>query len=102
MTDKEIVVELMKKKSVKNADMASVLGISPQACWNRLNSQKGKALTADTLSDMLRSIGYDLVIMPRGKAGRIEGAYVVDNTVKPKEKKAPEKVAEKEMTEKAE
>lgn len=28
---------------------------------------------------MLRALGYELVIMPRAKAGRIDGAYVVED-----------------------
>lgn len=101
MNEKEIVKEIMKEKNVRNADLSAWLQESPQTTWRKLNGAN-KSLVVNGLNDMLFHLGYDLVIMPRGKAGRIEGAYVVDNTAKPKEKKAPEKVAEKEMTEKAE
>ena len=31
---------------------------------------------------MLRYLGYDLVIMPRGKVNRIDGAYLVEDEKK--------------------
>lgn len=102
MDYKEILKDIVDKKDIKPANMAAALNLSQQTLWDRLNSKSIKGITITKLNEMLLYLGYDLVIMPRGKAGRIEGAYVVDNTAKPKEKKAPEKVAEKEMTEKAE
>jgi hypothetical protein len=33
------------------------------------------------LNEMLRALGCELVIMPRAKAGRIDGAYIVTDEV---------------------
>lgn len=78
MTSKEIVKAIMQEKGKSNADLANALGISQATAWDRLNSPKTNNLTVKKLTEMLRYLDYDLVIMPRGKAGRIDGAYLVD------------------------
>ena len=77
MNEKEIVVKLMTEQQKTNAQMAAAIGITPAAMWDRLNSPKNKSLTISKLNEMLRALDYELVIMPRAKAGRIDGAYVV-------------------------
>ena len=77
MNEKEIVVKLMAEQQKTNAQMAAAIGITPAAMWDRLNSPKNKSLTISKLNEMLRALDYELVIMPRAKAGRIDGAYVV-------------------------
>ena len=77
MNEKEIVMKLMKDQNKTNAQMAAALGISPAAMWDRLNSTKTKSLTINKLNEMLRALDCELVVMPRAKAGRIDGAYVV-------------------------
>lgn len=77
MNAKEIVSKLMDEQNKTNAQMAAALGITPAAMWDRLNSPKANSLNVKKLSEMLRALDYELVIMPRAKAGRIDGAYVV-------------------------
>lgn len=77
MNAKEIVIKLMEEQNKSNAEMADIVGISKAAMWDRLNSPKTNNLTVKKLNEMLRALGYEIVIMPRAKAGRIEGAYVV-------------------------
>lgn len=77
MNAKEIIIELMKKESKTNAQMADAIGITQAAMWDRLKSPKSNNLTVKKLNEMLRALGYELVVMPRAKAGRIEEAYVV-------------------------
>ena len=77
MNEKEIIMKLMEEQNKTNAQMAAALGISPAAMWDRLNSTKTKSLTISKVNEMLRALDYELVIMPRAKAGRIDGAYVV-------------------------
>lgn len=67
----------MEEQGKTNAQMAAALEISPSAMWERLNSPKGKSLTVNKMNEMLRALGYELVVMPRAKAGRIDDAYVV-------------------------
>lgn len=82
MDARDIVKDIMKEKNRTNADLANNLGISVAALWDRLSktttgTNKPKSITVKKLNDLLRCLDYELVIMPRGKAGRIEGAYVV-------------------------
>lgn len=78
MTDKEIVKSIMKEKGIGNAEAANALGLTPATMWDRLNGKKN-SLTVTKLNEILRYLGYDLVIMPRGKANRIDGAMIVES-----------------------
>lgn len=77
MNGREIIKNLMKQKGVSNADMANRLSITQAALWDRLNNKKVKDIPLSLLSEMLSVIDYDVVIVPRGKGSRIEGAYKV-------------------------
>lgn len=77
MNAKEIVIKLMEEQNKSNAQMADAIGITQAAMWDRLKSPKTNNLTVKKLNEMLRALGYELVVMPRAKAGRIDGAYVV-------------------------
>ena len=77
MNAKEIVIKLMEEQNKTNAQMADAIGISQATMWDRLKSPKTNNLTVKKLNEMLRVLGYEVVIMPRAKAGRIDGAYVV-------------------------
>lgn len=81
MNAKEIVIKLMEEQNKTNAEMADIIGISKAAMWDRLKSPKTNNLTVKKLNEMLRVLGYEVVIMPRAKAGRIDGAYVVTDEV---------------------
>lgn len=81
MNAKEIVIKLMAEQNKTNAQMAATLGITPAAMWDRLNSPKNKSLTISKLNEMLRALDYEVVVMPRAKAGRIDNAYVVTDEV---------------------
>lgn len=76
MNEKEIIQEIMKEKKATNASVAFALGITQATMWDRLNGKK-KSISIPVLNEMLRHLEYELVIMPRGRAGRIDGAYVV-------------------------
>lgn len=79
MNEKEIVMKLMEEQSKTNAQMAAALNITPAAMWDRLNSPKTKNMTVKKLNEILRVLDCELVIMPRAKAGRIDGAYIVSD-----------------------
>ena len=81
MNAKEIVIKLMEDQNKTNAQMADAIGITQAAMWDRLKSPKSNNLTVKKLNEMLRALGYELVAMPRAKAGRIDGAYVVTDDV---------------------
>jgi predicted DNA-binding protein (UPF0251 family) len=77
MNAKEIVIKLMEEQNKTNAEMADIIGVSKAAMWDRLKSPKTNNLTVKKLNEMLRALGYEIVIMPRAKAGKIDKAYVV-------------------------
>ena len=77
MNEKEIIIKLMEEQKLSIADLATMIGISSAALWDRIKSPKNKSLTTKKLNEILRVLGYEVVIMPRAKAGRIDGAYVV-------------------------
>lgn len=79
MNEKEIVMKLMEEKGKTNAQMAAALNITQAAMWDRLNNPNTKNMTVKKLNEILRALDYELVIMPRAKAGRIDGAYVVSS-----------------------
>lgn len=85
MNGRQIVKDLMTAKEVTNADMAHRLSISQAALWDRLNNKKVKDMPLSLLCEMLAALDYDVLLVPRGKGGKIDGAYTVTGD-KPKGK----------------
>ena len=81
MTSKESILKLMEDQNKTNADLAAALGISQAALWDRLKSPKNSSLTVKKFNEMLRPFGFEVVIMPRAKAGKIDNAYVINDEV---------------------
>ena len=77
MNEKEIIIKLMEEQNLSIADLSNMMGISNAALWDRLKSPKNKSLTTKKLNEILSKLNYEIVLMPRAKAGRIDGAYVV-------------------------
>lgn len=63
MNEKAIVKKLMEEQGVTATKLANRLGISQQACWDRLNG-KGRGLTVDVLVNMLAVLDCKLVVLP--------------------------------------
>lgn len=70
MTAKEAMRAIMAATGLRNADLASRMGASPQAAWDRVNGRdrqgREKDVTASLLAETLRAMDYKLVVMPRG------------------------------------
>ncbi len=77
MNEKDIVNQVMEEQGKTLADVAAIVGLSPAALWDRLRSPKNKSLTVLKLNEILTALNYEVVLMPRAKAGKIDGAYVV-------------------------
>ena len=77
MNSKELVKKLIEEQGIPQAEVAEKMGIKPQALWDRLNSKKTSSMSVSKLSEMLLQLGYEVVVMPRAKAGKIENAYVI-------------------------
>jgi transcriptional regulator with XRE-family HTH domain len=78
MNSKEVVKKLIDEQGVTQADVAAKMNITPATLWDRINSKKTNSLTVKKLNEILRALGYEIVIMPRAKAGKIENAYVIE------------------------
>lgn len=81
MTSKETILKIMQDQGKTKADFAGSLGISQAALWDRLESPKKKSITVNKFNEMLRALGYELVVMPRGKAGRMNDVITVNDEV---------------------
>ena len=77
MNEKEIIIKLMEEQGLSAADLANQMGISNAALWDRIKSPKNKSLTTKKLNEILKQLNYEIVLMPRAKASKISGAYVV-------------------------
>lgn len=63
MNEKAIIKKIMEEQDVTVTKLANRLGVSQQACWDRLNG-KGKGLTVDIMVDMLAALDFKLVVLP--------------------------------------
>ena len=82
MKPKEVVNKLIDKSDFKKADIARVLGISPQALDVRLS--KGENPQLKTLIDILGVIGYQVVVTRKG-AKLPPDAIILESPEKSKE-----------------
>lgn len=77
MNSKDIVKQIMADQGITNAKLASMMGSSPQATWDRLNTKRTKDLTVSVLHTMLRLLDYKVIIVPRTTRVPVDG-YEVD------------------------
>ena len=77
MNSKELVRKLIEEQGLSQAEVAEKMNIKPQALWDRISSKKTSSMSVSKLSEILLQLGYEIVIMPRAKAGKIENAYVI-------------------------
>ena len=77
MNEKEIIIKLMEEQHIGMTELAVKMKLKPATLWDRIKSPKNKSLTTIKLNEILLHLGYEIVLMPRAKAGRIDGAYVV-------------------------
>lgn len=78
MKSREAIKTIMEHKNVTNADLAKRLGVSQANVWGRINTNKSMMISK--MNELMNQLDYEVVLLPRGKAGRIEGAIVVDDT----------------------
>ena len=78
MTSKDVIKVIMTLKNVTNADLAKRMGLSQANVWGKINTNK--SMTISKMNSILNQLDYEVVLLPRGKANRIDGAFVVDDT----------------------
>ena len=67
MKGREIVKTIMEKTDVSNAQLAHRLGTSLATMWDRVNSKKVKDIPLSTLNEMLRALGFKVLIVPANR-----------------------------------
>lgn len=63
MNEKTIIKKIIEEQGITVTKLANRLGITQQACWDRLNG-KSRGLTVEIMVDMLSALDYKLVVMP--------------------------------------
>lgn len=77
MNSKEIVLHLMKEQDETNGSFAAKLGVKATALWDRFyGKNKAKDVTIPLFIEMLRVLGYKLVVVPKD-AKVLSGEYLV-------------------------
>lgn len=79
MKSNEIIRDIMKNQNVGLSKLADRMQKSMRLVSDRLRMEN---ISTDKLIEILRYLDCELVIIPRGKAGRIDGAYVIDGESK--------------------
>lgn len=64
MKAREVVKDILLKKNLSNVEFAKVLDITPTALWDRLNTKKAKDIPVSLLNEMLKPLGYKIMITP--------------------------------------
>ena len=82
MLAKDIIKMLMEQKEEKPAVLAGKLGITPAALWDRLNNPKSNNITVKKFNSMLAQLECELVVIPRARANKIDGAILVTDNEK--------------------
>ena len=85
MNEKEIIMKLMEEQNIGLTELAVKMKLKPATLWDRIKSPKNKSLTTIKLNEILLHLGYEIVLMPRAKAGNIKGAFVVSTDRSEKE-----------------
>ena len=92
MNSKEIILYLMEEQQETNGSFAAKLGVKPTALWDRFyGKNKNKDVTIPLFIEMLRMLGYKLVVVPKD-AKVLTGEYLVTtSTVTDSTKKSSER-----------
>ena len=65
MRGREIIAAIMDKTGTSNAKLADRLGISNATAWDRVNTKKTKDIPVSMLAEMVRTMDYKVVVVPR-------------------------------------
>lgn len=80
MLAKSIVRSIMDKKEIGMSRMAKMLGFSyPQKVTDRLGTGKSANMSVDTLDQMVRVLGYKVIVIPE-EVDLDEDWYEIDDS----------------------
>lgn len=82
MNGREIIKAIMELKNINNATLASDLGITQAALWDRLDTQPRKNkprkdIPVSLLSEMVRTMDYKVIVVPENTTVS-DGSFVID------------------------
>ena len=79
MLAKTIVREIMESKSIGPTKMADMLGCIRQTISDRLGTGKSASMGTDKLDEMVRVLGYKVLVVPKDVELK-EGWYEIDDS----------------------
>ena len=80
----DAIKQLMEEKKMSNAYLANMVGVSSQTMWDRISGRNSKHPAVDKMVELLKIFDYEMVFVPRGKASRIDGAFIIEMSEEPK------------------
>ena len=93
MNGREIIKAIMELKNINNATLASDLGITQAALWDRLDTQPRKNkprkdIPVSLLSEMVNTMDYKVIVVPKNTTVS-DDSFVIDENIdkKPKSNK---------------
>lgn len=77
MNSKVAVRAIMDRKGISTSKMAELMGSNMQKVCDRLGMGKSKNLSTEKLDEMLKLLGYKIVLVPQEESMR-DGWYEID------------------------
>lgn len=80
MLSKDIIRSLMDNKGLGMTQFAKMLGFAyPQKVTDRIGFHNGKSIRTDILDEMVRALGYKVIVVPESVKLK-DGWYEVDDS----------------------
>lgn len=64
MRGRDIMKAIMKQEEIENAELAKKLEVSNAAIWERLNNKNVKDIPVSLMNEMVRAMGYKVIVVP--------------------------------------
>ena len=64
MRGRDIMKAIMKQEEIENAELARKLEVSNAAIWERLNNKNVKDIPVSLMNEMVRAMGYKVIVVP--------------------------------------
>lgn len=94
MKGREIIAAIMDKTGTTNADLAHKLQTSLATMWDRVNGQKTRDIPLSTMNEMVRAMGYKVIVVPSNRKMKEDEYEVTGVYVKPAPKRTKRTKAE--------
>lgn len=64
MRGRDIMKAIMKQEEIENAELAKKLEVSNATIWERLNNKNVKDIPVSLMNEMVRAMGYKVIVVP--------------------------------------